>query len=214
MITKSDYKRPNPSLPFEKFGQWGAPSKPYGASPGYQPIPYSPYPTGQGYDLYSTGQPDPNYGTSSYQPVPTYNPQTGYQSDRNQYYNYPNPAYSAGYQPTPYTQMPTPGTACQQKSYYPGQYPSQPSFAPQTQYSYTLPQSQPYGLPQSQPYGWSAGAPSQYPNTAGQPSYPYGQGEAMQQSQSSSLSMAAPVSMNKTKTEWLPAELTLLTVYQ
>lgn len=152
---------------------------------GYQP---SPYDQSQGYgppDSYNPGyQPMP----SPYQSAPGYQPPP---AQPGQYY--PHPAYDVGYQPDPYGQPPG---AYQNPPYGSSPYqqsPQQLGFgAPQGQYPVApgYNQSQGYG----QPYGWPGGNPNQYNQPPSGQTYPYGQGEAMEHAQHTSMLSAEPVS--------------------
>lgn len=191
MITKSDYK-PNHPQGFD-FSKLPAPPSnpnfPYpasGASGGCDQGPYG-QPSGPG--TYPTSMPVP-YGNPGYQPMPGtdssygYQPNTGYPSAP-PYQNFPNPAYGVGYQPNPYgnPQPTAPGFSSNQ--YY------------QPQYQMPTPGSG-YGAPpqQGQPMGFQGSSvPSgQYPQSH---QYPYGQGEALQQAQHSSMLSAEPVSKTR-----------------
>ena len=201
-MTKSDVNRDQPLPDFSIFNRY--PSGPFGGPPtsqGYQPDPYSsqPYaPPGtynQGFQPMPGGQYDQYANSAGYQPPP---------SQPNQYY--PHPAYNVGYQPNPYGQPSDPYNSNpyqqppQQLGFGagPGQYqptpgynaPGQPYGQPGQPYGQS---GQPYGQP-GQPYGWQGGNPNQYSQPSSGHNYPYGQGEAMERAQNSSMLSAEPVS--------------------
>ena len=196
-ITKSDYRSPTPfQFDFSRLSGQHDPNQPYpapSASQGYNQGAYGP-PGGPAPGPVSMPVP---FGDSGYQAMPAaggygYQPMPGYPAAPGQpsYQNFPNPAYDVGYQPNYTYGQPQPG-GYQTNQYYNPQYQQ-----PVPQPGYGAPPG-PYQPPQGN-YGFQgsmAPPPGQYPSQ--QPQYPYGQGEALQSAQNTSMLSAEPVSNYK-----------------
>lgn len=186
LITKSDYKSPNPQgFDFSKLSGPSGPSSSHGYSP-------SPYSQPASHSSGSISMPVP-YGGPGYQPAPGgygFQPSAGYPGSSSQpYQNFPNPAYDAGYQPYPYGQPQPSAPGFSDNQYYNPSYQQPPGHG-----GYGAPPHGQYSTAPSHSYGFQGSmAPTgQYPSQ--HPQYPYGQGEAIERTHSGSMLSAEPVS--------------------